>query len=188
MDTLSLNSIAIPTLLMAVGLFFFIRASVKDRTEVLHLASHRPPEDLSSQLKDYLCQRRYQVTGFNPEDNRVTFEGNVRASWFLAIFLSFLAAIGFLCVALVLATLIPSLSQGIIALVFLSPLAGVFYWKQANRREQVSLTVKAAENSDEKTPPNPEAEGSIAMIIGHRDELAALQRAMPDLQPQSLTE
>lgn len=169
---------------MAVGLFFFIRASVKDRTEVLHLGSNHPPEALSSQLKDYLCQRRYQVVGFDPEDNRVTFEGNVRASWFLAIFLSLLAAVGFLCVALVLATLIPSLSQGIIALVLLSPLAGVFYWKQANRREQVSLTVKATDNSDEKTSPKLEAEGSIATIVGHRDELAALQRARPDLQPK----
>ncbi|MFO8041439.1 MAG: cofactor assembly of complex C subunit B, partial [Sodalinema sp.] len=46
MDTLSLNSIAIPTFLMAVGLFFFIRASVKDRTEVLHLGSNHPPEAL----------------------------------------------------------------------------------------------------------------------------------------------
>lgn len=183
MDTLSLNSIAIPTLLMAVGLFFFIRASVKDRTEVLHLRSDRPPESLSSQLKDYLCQRRYQVVGFDPLDNRVTFEGNVRASWFLAIFLSLLAAIGFLCIALVLGILIPSLSQGIMALVLLSPLAGVFYWKQANRREQVSLTVEA-DITDKKNSPKPEAEGSIATIIGHRDELAALRRAMPDLQPK----
>lgn len=183
MDTLSLNSIAIPTLLMAVGLFFFIRASVKDRTEVLCLGSHHPPEVLSSQLKDYFCQRRYQVVGFEPESQRVTFEGNVRASWFLAIFLSLLAAVGFLCIALVLATLIPSLSQALMALVLLSPLAGVFYWKQANRREQVSLTVEA-DDTDKKTSPKPEVEGSIATIVGHRDELTALRRAMPDLQPK----
>ncbi|MCC5899642.1 MAG: cofactor assembly of complex C subunit B [Phormidium sp. BM_Day4_Bin.17] len=180
MDTLSLNSIAIPTLLMAVGLFFFIRASVKDRTEVLSLASDRPPEWLSRQLKDYLCERRYRVAGFDPQENRVTFEGEVRASWFLAIFLSFLAAIGFLCVALVLATLIPNLSEGIIALVFLSPLAGVFYWQRANRLEQVLVTVE----EEQKTSPMRNAEGSLATIVGHRDELAALQRAMPDLQPK----
>ncbi|NMG57725.1 cofactor assembly of complex C subunit B [Geitlerinema sp. P-1104] len=184
MDTVSLNSIAVPTLLMAVGLFFFIRASVKDRTEVLSLASDRPPESLSRQLKDYLCERSYRVAGFDPEQNCVTFEGKVRASWFLAIFLSFLAAIGFLCVALVLATLIPRLSQGIIALVFLSPLAGVFYWQRANRREQVLVTVK----DEEKTSPMRNAEGSLATIVGHRDELAALQRAMPDLQPTSMAE
>ena len=108
----------------------------------------------------------------------------MRASWFLAIFLSFLAAIGFLCVALVLATLIPSLSQGIIALVFLSPLAGAFYWQQANRREQVLVTV----SEEEKTSPRHSAEGSLATIIGHRDELAALKRAMPELQPNLSTE
>ena len=99
--------------------------------------------------------RSYRVVGFDPQENRVTFEGEVRASWFLAIFLSFLAAIGFLCVALVLATLIPSLSQGIIALVFLSPLAGAFYWQQANRREQVLVTV----SEEEKNFPQAQCRG-----------------------------
>ena len=54
MDTVSLNSIAVPTLLMAVGLFFFIRASVKDRTEVLSLECDRPPRMALTSVKRLL--------------------------------------------------------------------------------------------------------------------------------------
>lgn len=179
MDTLPLNSIAVPTLLIAVGLFFFIRASVKDRTEAMQLTSDRPPEELSAQLKQYFCQRAYQPVDFDPQTNQVVFEGRVGASIFLAVFLSVLAAVGFLCVGLVLSALVPTLSNVAFVLVVLSPLAGVFYWRNANRLERVSVKVEASPN---KSTPDREIGGSIAVTIGHRDELAALQRAFPQLQ------
>ncbi|OAB61645.1 hypothetical protein AY599_19700 [Leptolyngbya valderiana BDU 20041] len=174
------TSIAIPTLLLAVGLVFFIRAASKDRTQEVCLASDRAPEDLSSSLKQYFTQRAYRATAFDPDNNRVIFEGRVRASWFLAIFLSLLAAVGLLCVALVFSSLVPKLSNFAPLLVIGSPLAGVLYWKSANRSERVTVKVEAARDCNA-------AEGSRATVIAHRDELIALQQALPDLRSAEAT-
>ncbi|MGC9502561.1 cofactor assembly of complex C subunit B [Baaleninema sp.] len=168
-------SIAIPTLLLAVGLVFFIRAASKDRTEEVRLASDRSPEDLSSSLKTHFTQRAYRPVDFQPDTKQVVFEGQVRASWFLAVFLSLLAAIGLLCVALVFSTLFPKIS-GLAPLIVVGyPIAGWLYWQSANRRETVAVKVEAA-------PDGNAAEGSRATVIAHRDELIALQQALPDLR------
>ncbi|MBO9999670.1 MAG: cofactor assembly of complex C subunit B [Cyanobacteria bacterium SID2] len=167
------TSIAIPTLLMAVGLIFFIRAASKDRTEEARWSVDRSPEDLSSQLKQYFTERGYRPVAFDAQENRVTFEGRVRASGFLAVFLSILAAIGLLCVALVFSTLVPQLSNASVSIVALSPLAGWFYWKTASRIERVSTIVNAAPNGNL-------AERSFVTVSSHRDEIAALKQALPE--------
>ena len=41
------------TLLLAIGLLFFIRAAVKDRTEVAKFISHQSNEELFSLIKNY---------------------------------------------------------------------------------------------------------------------------------------
>ena len=82
------------TLLLAIGLLFFIRAAVKDRTEVAKFISHQSNEELFSLIKNYFEQRSYQVVTTNSTQSKITFNGRVRASWFMAIFLTFLAAVG----------------------------------------------------------------------------------------------
>ena len=114
-----------------VGLFFFIRASVKDRTQQVKLIAEEPEESLLGQLQEYFDQRAYRVAAVDPAQNQVTFEGFVRPSWFLAIFLTLLAASGLLCFALVLSLLYPSLSNLFLTLILLAPAAGVFYWKKS---------------------------------------------------------
>jgi hypothetical protein len=89
----------------------------------------------------------------------------------LAIFLSLLAFCGFLCLALVLAMLFPNLAKLFLGLVLLSPAAGVFYWKKAGRKEQVSLKVEALASEATGTK-------SLITVTAHRDELAALQEAL----------
>ncbi|MBW4637706.1 MAG: cofactor assembly of complex C subunit B [Gloeocapsa sp. UFS-A4-WI-NPMV-4B04] len=170
-----MNSFIIPstlllTLLMLVGLFFFIRASVKDRTQEVKLTSEQPEASLVVQLQQYLQERSYKVTKVDAEHNLVTFEGIVQPSVFLAIFLTLLAAIGTLCLALVLSFLFPSLSKIFLLLVLLSPAAGVFYWKKAGRKEQVSLKMEATKSESQSH--------SKITVIAHRDELAELQRAL----------
>ena len=153
---------------MLVGLFFFIRASVKDRTQEVKLVSEQAQETLLEQLQQYLQARSYRLTGVDAKQN-VTFEGFVRPSVFLAIFLTLLAAVGILCLALVSSLLSPKLSVIFLCLVVLSPVAGVFYWQRAARSEQVSLKV---ETYSEKTSL------SQITVIAHRDELLELQRAL----------
>lgn len=171
MDTPILSSTFLLTLLLVVGLFFFIRASVKDRTEQEKLIAQAPEESILAQLQQYFDQRAYRVAAVDAATNQVTFQGFVRPSWFLAIFLTLLAACGLLCLSLVLSFLYPTFSKFFLGLVIFAPLAGVFYWKKAGRNEQVSLKVEALPN--EKT-----GQQTLLTVTGHRDELAQLKQSL----------
>jgi hypothetical protein len=160
-----LTSTAILTLLLAVGLFFFIKASVKDRTERLLLTSQESESELLPRLEKYFTDRAYRLKAVNPDTNVVTFEGLVSPSWFLAIFLSLLAGCGSLCLSLVLATIFPQIGYLFLLLILVSPLAGWFYWQQARRLERVLLSV-------EPSTSNASNQMTAIEIVGHRDELA----------------
>ncbi|OLP17301.1 hypothetical protein BST81_15945 [Leptolyngbya sp. 'hensonii'] len=168
MDNAVLPSTFFLTLLLMIGLFFFIRASVKDRTQRVRLISEQPEDLLLPQLKQYFAQRAYQVTHIDGEQNQVTLEGFVKPSLPLAVFLAALAATGMLCLALVLAILLPEWTSILMGLVLLSPAAGLFYWQKAGRVEQVSFKV------EETTP----AGQSAISVTAHRDELAELCRGL----------
>lgn len=171
MNTSILSSTLLLTILLSVGLLFFIKAATKDRTQTIKLASEQAEDSLMSQLQQYFAQRAYQVAKVDTEHNQVVFEGFVRPSIFLAVFLSSLAAIGLLCLALVWSLLFPNSSSTFLLLVLLSPLAGIFYWKKAGRSEQVSLKLE--------TPKSEKAERhSQITVVAHRDELIELQRSL----------
>ncbi|MEH1869706.1 MAG: cofactor assembly of complex C subunit B [Nostoc sp.] len=170
MDTAILPSTFLLTLLLSVGLFFFIRASTKDRIQTVQLVSEQDEAALMSQLKEYFRSRSYQVAEIDREQNKVTFEGNVRPSWFLAIFLTLLAATGIVCLSLVVYLLFPNLSPIILAMVLLSPLSGLFYWKKSGRLEKVSLKVE--------TTQSKQTSSSKITVVAHRDELGELQRTL----------
>jgi hypothetical protein len=110
------------------------------------------------------------VAAVDREQNQVTFEGYVRPSWFLAIFLTLLAATGIVCLSLVVYLLFPSLSRLILAMVLLSPLSGVFYWKKSGRLEKVLLKVE--------TTQSEQTSSSKVTVVAHRDELSELRRTL----------
>lgn len=184
-----LSSTFLLTLLLGVGLFFFIRASVKDRTEEVKLISDQAVDSVLTQLQEYFSHRAYHIAAIDGLANQVTFEGYVRPSWFLAVFLSLLAAVGILCLALVLAILLPQVGVACLGLLLLAPAVGWFYWRRAGRKEQVSLKVETL------TPPMPVGNGGFTQmpltsqnhepastcitIKAHRDEIAELTKALP---------
>lgn len=168
MDIPVLSSTFFLTLLLMVGFFFFIRASAKDRTEELTLASRESDVTILESFQQYFEQRAYQATALNREKGEITWEGVVRPSWFLAVFLVLIAGCAWLCLALVLSLLYPALSNWFYGLVLLAPLAGVYYWKKAERVEQVRIQLL----------PSSEGESLIA-VAAHRDELIQMQRALP---------
>ena len=104
-------------------------------------------------------------------NNQVIFQGFVRPSWLLAIFLTVLAALGILSLSLVLSLLYPTFTSFFLGLVLLAPAAGVFYWKKAGRSEQVSLKVEAV-------PTQETGAQSLITVTAHRDELRKLQQAL----------
>lgn len=152
------------TLLMIIGLFFFIRASVKDRTKQLNLLPDRSEDILIAKLQEYFEGRAYRLTSVDPENKQVAFEGYVKPSVFLAVLLTLLAIAGLSCLALILFLLFPNLSQIGWLLVLAAPFAGVFYWQKAGRQEQILLQVVDVAESQ-----------NIVRITAHRDELIQLQ-------------
>lgn len=169
-----LSSTLLLTLLLLVGLIFFIRASAKDRTTQVQLTANLPETTVLPQIKDYFFKRAYQVKSFDPNQEEVTLEGFVQPSRFLAIFLSLLAGIGLLCLSLVLFLLLnqfPYRSLFFVLTAF-APLAGIYYWKKAGRVEQVSVKLESSESHSE--PPV-----TRLTVKAHRDELIQLQNAVP---------
>ncbi len=157
-----------------MGLFFFIRASAKDRTEQIKLTPRESIEQLLSQLQVYFTQRAYHISSVDPLCQTMVFEGFVSPSWFLTIYLSGLTAIGLFCLSLVLSFLYPSLTLLFLGLVFLCPVSGLFYWKKSGRVEQVFLEVKSiSEPNQSQLDENIQ---SLVIITAHRDELAKLQK------------
>ena len=153
-----------------IGLFFFIRGSIKDRTEVVTLQCQDTEDNVLTYLRDYFTNRSYQVKAIDTDKNKVTLEGMVSPSVFLAIFLSFLAGCGLFCFALVLSMLFETESTTFLPLVIFSPLAGFFYWKGSSRVEQVAFRLDS--NAQE-------SQDTIITIQAHRDELIQLQNVFP---------
>jgi uncharacterized membrane protein YciS (DUF1049 family) len=172
LDTPVISSTFLLTILLMVGLFFFIRGSIKERTQQIKLITQESEESLLQKLQAYFSSRAYQLASVDAEQHQVIFEGIVRPSWFLAIFLSVLATIGLLCFALVLSFLYPSGANWFLGLILLGPAAGAFYWRGAKRLEKVSLKTESllTEGKEAKT---------LAIVTAHRDELAELQKAFP---------
>ncbi len=176
MNTYVIPSTLLLTVLLMVGLFFFVKASVKDRTQQVSLIAESSEDALLSQLDQYFTQRAYRVVALDLEG--VTFAGLVRPSVFLAIFLTLLVAAGMLCLGLVLSLLVPKISTGFLGLVLLAPLAGFFYWQRAGRQEQVLVKV-------EPLPGKGQSEDQSQLTVtAHRDELAALQHSLK-LKPRA---
>ncbi|HEY9735439.1 MAG TPA: cofactor assembly of complex C subunit B [Trichocoleus sp.] len=163
-----LSSTFLLTLLLMVGLFFFIRAATKDRTETLQATITQPPEALQEVLQAYFEQRAYRPVAVDAAAGRTTFSGFVRPSVFLATFLSLMAAIGGGCLALVLAILFPNYTYGFPVLLLAAPAAGAFYWRRAGREEQIIMTVAPAEADNT----------AKVTIAAHRDELIALKQVL----------
>ena len=97
------------TVLLAIGLVFFLRAASKDRTTVVDVHSPRPPIEVLNGISNWLEQRGWSRDGGDAERQVLRFRGEVAASRPLAILLSALAAIGGSCFGLVLRQLAPQL-------------------------------------------------------------------------------
>ncbi|WP_035992749.1 cofactor assembly of complex C subunit B [Leptolyngbya sp. KIOST-1] len=161
------------TLLMVVGLVFFIRASTKDRLETLTLARPVAPLTLLQTLTTHFEARAYSVALADAEAQRFVLRGRVRPSLFLASFLTLLAAVGGLCLALVLTNLWPTTGAIAWGLVGIAPAAGWFYWKGSDRDEEIVLQVQPEASSEDPTRPS-----ATVTITAHRDELAVLEQEM----------
>ena len=154
------------TILLAIGLGFFLRAASKDRTTVVDVQSPLPPLEVLNGISLWLEERGWKKNGGNLEEKLLLFNGNVASSTFLTIFLSCLGGLGAACLGLVLIQLYPSLSWWPLLLALIgAPLAGIIYRIKSKREESLELKLLSSELSNI----------SILRIKAHRDELIAIQ-------------
>lgn len=153
------------TALLFYGLFSFLRGSIRDRTvdALFAISSETTDDHLLKQVRNYFNQRSFRVVDIDPQRDVANLIGQVKPSLFLAVFLSALAAIGVICLGLVIGILIPDLGNLWLWLTALSPIAGVFYWRGTPRERRVSLQLL------------PEAK---LKVRAHKDEIEELQRSL----------
>ena len=151
------------TLILGIGLFFFLRASGRARIETRFYSSSRNLEEMGSLLRKHLEGRAYRLQSADPE-GIATFVGQARPSVGLAVFLTGLAGAGLACLALVLQVLEPGWGVWPWTLLLVSPWAGWYYWRCNHRPQQLRLRLQEAD-----PPP-----GSLLWVEGQREELEVL--------------
>tara|TARA_B100000214_G_scaffold211116_1_gene153336 strand:- start:1007 stop:1564 length:558 start_codon:yes stop_codon:yes gene_type:complete len=154
------------TILLAIGLGFFLRAASKDRTTIVDVQSPLPPLEVLKGISFWLEERGWEKNGGNAEEKLLIFNGNVASSTFLVIFLSCLGGLGSACLGLVLIQLYPALSWWPLLLAAIgAPLAGIIYRIKSNREESLQVKLLSSDTSS----------NCILRIKAHRDELIAIQ-------------
>ena len=160
------SSVLLLTLLLAIGLVFFLRAASKDRTTVVDVHSSLPPLEVLNGVSSWLNDRGWKSDGGDAERKVLRFQGAVASSPTLAILLSTLGGLGSACLGLVIRQIYPALGWWPLILALVGgPAAGFIYRLRAARMESLELRLISSAESDE----------SILRIRAHRDELIAME-------------
>ena len=170
--SLSLNSTLLLTILLSIGLFFFLRASSKDRTTVIEISSLKQPLTVLNVLCEWLNLRGWKQTGGDFDQRILTFKGQVVSSKFLAIFLGILGGVGSCALGLVIIQIYPLLGWWPILLGFIGgPVSGMVYFKKSAREEKFELRLINNDDEDQIT---------FMRLRAHRDELISLENELTD--------
>ena len=165
----SLNSTLLLTILLAIGLFFFLRASSKDRTTVVEISSEKEPIQVLNALCEWLALRGWKQIGGDFEQKILIFNGQVISSNFLAIYLGILGFFGSCSLGLVIIQIYPVLSWWPILLGLIGgPLSGIVYFKKSAREETFEL--RLIDKDLNKT--------TNMRLRAHRDELISLENEL----------
>ncbi len=160
------SSILLLTILLAIGLVFFLRAASKDRTTVIDVYSPLPALEVLNGITLWLEERGWKNNGGDAQTKVLRFNGSVTSSLGLAIFLSFLGGLGAACLGLVLSQLFPVLGWWPLLLSILgAPSAGIIYRKRSTRVESLELKLMSTNNDS----------GSFLRLRAHRDEIIAME-------------
>ena len=164
-----LNSTLLLTILLAIGLIFFLRASSKDRTTIVEISSSQKPVEVLNGLYEWLNLRGWKQTGGDFDQRILIFKGQVVSSKFLAIFLGLLGGFGSCSLGLVIIQIYPQLGWWPILLGLIGgPLSGFLYFRKSAREEKFELRM-INENDNELT---------LMRLRAHRDELISLENEL----------
>ncbi len=164
-----MSSVLLLTILLAIGLVFFLRAASKDRTTVLDIHSPLPPLDVLDGISSWLEERGWKGDGGDADRQVLRFSGSVASSKPLAILLICLGGLGSGCLGLVLRQLYPTIGWWPLLLALLGgPLAGFVYRRRAARIETLELRLISS----------AQVNGSTLRLRAHRDELIAMEQEL----------
>ena len=163
-----LPSTLLLTILLAIGLVFFLRASSKDRTTAMVISSYRPSLELLQDMDHWLAERGWQVVRTHPEQRHMVYEGHVAASVPLALLLTALGCCGGVALGLVISQVVPESHPWPLALGLAGLAAAPVYLRRAQRREQLAIRLLT---------PDQVVPSRLVMRV-HRDELLAAEAAL----------
>ena len=167
----SLNSTLLLTILLFIGLFFFLRASSKDRTTTVEVSSSKQPVEVLNLICIWLNLRGWKQIGGDTDKQLLSFKGQVISSKLLAIFLSILGGLGSCSLGLVIVQLYPKLNWWPILLGLIGgPLSGIIYFQKSRREE--TFEFRLVDKEDNKR--------TNLRLRAHRDELIALETELKD--------
>ena len=166
----SLKSTFLLTILLFIGLFFFLRASSKDRTTTIEISTERDQIETLNIICGWLRLRGWNQVGGNSDQKTLTFTGQVTSSNLLAIFLSVLGGLGSCSLGLVIRQIYPNLSWWPILLGLIGgPISGIIYSKKSKREE--TFEFRLLDEFDKSTK---------LRLRAHRDELISLEKELQD--------
>ena len=164
--SIGFSSVLLLTVVLAIGLVFFLRAASKDRTTVVDVYSPLPPIEVLNGLSQWLKERGWQSDGGDADRQVLRFQGSVASSVTLAILLTIFGGLGSACLGLVIGEIFPVVGWWPLLLaLFGGPATGLIYSNRAARME--SLELRLISSAEEK--------GSVLRIRAHRDELIAME-------------
>ena len=170
--TYSLNSTLLLTILLGIGLFFFLRASSKDRTTIVEITSSQKPLEVLNVMYEWLNLRGWKQTGGDFDQRILIFKGEVLSSKLLAIFLSLLGGFGSCALGLVIIQIYPILGWWPILLGLIGgPLSGILYFRKSSREEKFELRLISDEENEKITSMR---------LRAHRDELISLENELSE--------
>lgn len=141
------------------GLWSLIKRSVKSKvvkkTFVLADENKKAPNQVAGEILSFFTRNNFAVTD---RGETITFEGMMVPSRGQAALLTFCTCISLASVALVLTITFPDVGNNWFWITALSPLAGAYYWKRAERKEQIKIKMVVGED------------GALSDIIAQGDD------------------
>lgn len=163
-------------LLSLPGLWSLIKRSTKSKivqkTFTVTKEEGKPPNLIAGEVMSFFTRNNFVVAD---RGDTITFEGMMVPSRGQAVFLTFCTCISLASVGLVLTITFPDVGEKWYWITALSPLAGVYYWRRASRKEQIKVKMVVA---DDESSTDVIVQGDDEQINELRKELKLMEKGM----------
>ncbi|OVA17357.1 Protein of unknown function DUF3529 [Macleaya cordata] len=159
------------------GLWSLIKRSVKSKIVKKSFVGEgegkmKEPNQVAGEILSFFTRNNFVVSD---RGETITFEGEMVPSRGQAALLTFCTCISLASVGLVLTITVPDVGDKWYYLTILSPLAGLYYWKKASRKEQIKVKMLVSEDG---TLSEIVVQGDDQQIEQMRKELQLSEKGM----------